>query len=344
MITIELSVEDLANTRFAISPLGEAVRSLRALSDPSQHTLHLPWLRDVRERLDDQDHAMLHALVGPSRLPADYRGNPSQPLPDFLTPRPQRFGPKYEDELAMVRGTPPELVRRDLLATHAPDPVPEALRSIERSDKRAARRLLKTICEALDRYWERALAPVWREMRLVLEADTTYRARQLATGGASLLFSDMHPNLRWADGALNVSEMVGHHTVASGQGLLLMPSIFATKPAPPIDPAEPPSLAYPSRGIGTLWAPAPEPDRTALINLLGRRRTLLLQMIAEPLPTVEIARRLKITPGAVSQHLQVLHATGLVTRARDRRQVLYRRTPLGDQLSRASPTPSDTPR
>jgi DNA-binding MarR family transcriptional regulator len=56
-------------------------------------------------------------------------------------------------------------------------------------------------------------------------------------------------------------------------------------------------------------------------------------MLAEPLPTVEIARRLNVTPSAVSQHLQVLHATGLLTRARDRRQVLYRRSQIGDRLT-----------
>jgi DNA-binding MarR family transcriptional regulator len=56
-------------------------------------------------------------------------------------------------------------------------------------------------------------------------------------------------------------------------------------------------------------------------------------MLEEPLPTVELARRLRVTPSAVSQHLQVLHATGLVTRDRDRRQVLYRRTPTGDRLT-----------
>ena len=55
-------------------------------------------------------------------------------------------------------------------------------------------------------------------------------------------------------------------------------------------------------------------------------------VLDEPLPTVEIARRLKVTPSAVSQHLRVLHGSGLVTRARDRRQVLYRRSAIGDQL------------
>jgi DNA-binding transcriptional ArsR family regulator len=333
MIRIELGVEDLADTRFGISPLAETVLSLHALVDPSQHTLHLPWLRAVGVQLDAGDSQLLHSLVGPSRIPPDFRGTPSRALPDFLTPRPARFSPHIEDELATVRATPLEIVRRDLLAPHAPDPVPEPLQSVIRADKRATLRLLNAICEALHRYWERALAPSWSAMRLVLEADTTYRARQLATGGARLLFADMHPNIRWSDGVLSIAEMIGHHTVvAGGRGLLLMPSIFAPKPAPPLDPGEPPFLAYPSRGIGTLWASPPQAELTALVDLLGRTRALLLQMLDEPLPTVEIARRLKVTPSAVSQHLQVLHTTGLVTRARDRRQVLYRRAPIGDQL------------
>ncbi|MEV4811411.1 hypothetical protein AB0J96_16380 [Micromonospora avicenniae] len=35
----------------------------------------------------------------------------------------------------------------------------------------------------------------------------------------------------------------------------------------------------------------------------------------------------------MSQYLRVLHATGLVTRARHGRHVLYRRSRLGDQLA-----------
>jgi DNA-binding transcriptional ArsR family regulator len=92
-------------------------------------------------------------------------------------------------------------------------------------------------------------------------------------------------------------------------------------------------LAYPSRGIATLWAETPLADATALTSLLGAPRARLLSMLGDSLSTVEIARRLKVTPSAVSQHLQVLYATGLVTRARDGRRVLYRRSPLGDQLT-----------
>lgn len=334
MIRIELGVEDLANTRFGISPLAETVFSLWALTDPSRHTLHLPWLRAARDHINPDDARLLHSLVGPSRIPPDFRGNPSRPIPDFLTPRPTRFLARFDDELAAVRATPPGIVRRDLLATHAPDRVPDELHAATVADDEATTALRDAICDALERHWQCSLAPGWSEMQLVLEADTTYRARQLATGGAHLLFADIHPNLTWSDGVLMVTEMVGDHTVAAaGRGLLLTPSIFAYKPVPPLDPDEPPSLGYPSRGIGTLWSPPPRPDPTALVDLLGSTRALLLQMLEEPLPTVEIARRLKVTPSAVSQHLQVLHATGLVTRARDRRHVLYRRTPAGDRLT-----------
>jgi DNA-binding transcriptional ArsR family regulator len=74
-------------------------------------------------------------------------------------------------------------------------------------------------------------------------------------------------------------------------------------------------------------------DAKALTPLLGAPRARLLGMLGDSLSTVEVARRLKVTPSAVAQHLQVLYATGLVTRARDGRRVLYRRCPLGDQLT-----------
>lgn len=328
MITFELGVEDLADTRFALSPLHETVLSLRVLREPGLSVLHLPWRRSVLGGLKALDTELLMSLVAARRT-----------LPDFLTPRPASFAPSFEDELAVVRGTSPALVRRDLLAAHAPDPLPGPLRAAApdgRGDGDAAvAELRDAICALLRQYWEAAVEPVWPQMRLLLEADMTYRARQLAVGGARLLFADMHPNLRWRGGVLHIDQMLSsHHVTASGRGLLLVPSVFAHKPAPPVGPDQPPALAYPSRGVATLWAAAPTADLPALVSLLGRPRAGLLGLLEEPLPTVEIARRLKVTPSAVSQHLRVLYATGLVTRARDGRLVLYRRSALGDQLVR----------
>ncbi|MEU9044947.1 MULTISPECIES: ArsR family transcriptional regulator [unclassified Kitasatospora] len=337
MISFVLDVEDLADTRFALSPLHEAVLSLRVLQDPGLSALHLPWRRSVLGRLGALDTGLLMSLVARRRT-----------VPDFLTPIPGSFAPGFEEELSVVRRTSPALVRRDLRLTHAPDPVPEALRVAAEGDDEAVAGLRDALCELLRRYWESAIAPEWPTMRLVLEADMTYRARRLALGGARLLFADMHPDLRWRGGVLHIDRMISRHRVAAaGRGLLLIPSVFAHKPAPPLSPEEPPSLVYPSRGVATLWDSPPAEGLigprgltglasptgpSPLTALLGAPRARLLVLLAEPSATVEVARRLRVTPSAVSQHLRVLYAAGLVARARDGRHVLYRRSALGDQV------------
>ncbi|GAA0638165.1 DUF5937 family protein [Streptomyces thermocarboxydovorans] len=321
MIVFVLGVEDLADTRFALSPLHETLLSLRVLQDPGLSALHLPWRRSVLGRLGALDTRLLMSLVAQRRT-----------LPDFLTPNPAGFAPSFDEQLDVVRRTRPAQVRHDLRLAHAPDPLPAPLSDALGDDDRVTA-LRDAICDVLRQYWRAALEPMWPHMRLVLEADMTYRARQLALGGARLLFADMHPNLRWRDGELHISQMISRHRVAAaGRGLLLLPSVFAHKPAPPVSPDEPPSLVYPSRGVATLWDETPPPDDEALVSLIGAPRVRLLGLLEEPLPTVELARRLRVTPSAVSQHLRVLHATGLVTRARDGRQVLYRRSGLADQL------------
>lgn len=328
MISFVLGVEDLADTRFALSPLDETLFSLRVLQDPGLSALHLPWRRSVLGALGALDTGLLMSLVARRRT-----------IPDFLTPRTPDFAPGFDEQLEVVRRTPPALVRRDLVLTHAPDPLPAALHDATAADDAPVAALRDTICALLRRYWEVAIRPMWAQIRLVLEADMTYRARQLALGGARRLFSDMHPNLRWRDGVLSIDKMIASHRVAaSGRGLLLVPSVFAHKPAPPLSPEEPPSLVYPSRGVATLWGPPPPLDTAGLAPLLGAPRARLLGLLEEPLPTVELARRLRVTPSAVSQHLRVLHTSGLVTRARDGRQVLYRRSALGDGLV-AGPAP-----
>ncbi|MGW5425499.1 DUF5937 family protein [Streptomyces sp. NPDC003943] len=42
---IRFGADDLAQLRFAISPLWETVAALRAVADPGGHALHLPWIK-----------------------------------------------------------------------------------------------------------------------------------------------------------------------------------------------------------------------------------------------------------------------------------------------------------
>ena len=77
-----------------------------------------------------------------------------------------------------------------------------------------------------------------------------------------------------------------------------------------------PLLAYPVRGIATLWETGPPPAPRALAALIGPTRAALLTALAEPSSTTSLAGRLQVTAGAVSQHLSVLRDAGMVSCSR----------------------------
>jgi DNA-binding transcriptional ArsR family regulator len=73
-----------------------------------------------------------------------------------------------------------------------------------------------------------------------------------------------------------------------------------------------------------------QPDGLAATEaLLGIVRARLLDTLRSPASTTALARQLAVTPGAVSQHLAVLHGSGLLTRQRSGRTVLYQTSELG---------------
>jgi DNA-binding transcriptional ArsR family regulator len=184
-------------------------------------------------------------------------------------------------------------------------------------------------------YFERAIAPWWTQIRAVLEADIVHRARRLTAGGAIEVFDDLHPDVHWRDGALEVDRRQEHEVDLRGRGLLLVPAAFAWPEVFVMfdDPWQP-GVIYTPRGIGMLWAPDEGGDREAIEALLGRRRAGILATLTVPASTNELARRLGASPAGVNEHLGILRRAGLVRSARDGRRVLYERTPMGDALLR----------
>ena len=322
MIVLRFDRESLAHLRFAVSPLTEAIRSVHALDDPGAQALHLPWAIATRRAVADLDLAPLRALV-----PADFY------TPDFTSPPPRDPLAELEDEVQAMLAVPPDQVRAEVVRSYRGRPLPPALEPFV-TDPAGA---LADLAGLVRAYWERALAVHWPRIRALLQGDVLYRARKLADGGADLLFADIDPTVEWAGGELRLHKRATATLDVGERGLLLVPSVFVwPRVVAVVDPAWPPTVVYPARGIGTLWDPGRAAGPEALAALLGAGRAAVLAALHEPWSTTDLAARLGVSAGGVSQHLRVLREAGLVRGHRVGRTVLYRRSPAGDTLVAAS--------
>jgi hypothetical protein len=319
VVRFVFSVEDLALTRFAISPMWELVRSVLALRDPSHAALHLPWLRSLSGRMQGLALERVAALNPP-------RGY----TPDFLVPLPSGPLGDIEDDLAALRSTPVAHIRADMaLFARQHKRGPDIAAPYQANPRREVRRL----ADVLEAYWARALEPVWPRIRAILEADIAYRARRLTTGGPAALFAELHANVTWKQPHLDVRIPAHDATFdLGGRGLLLVPSAFGTRPVVSDRAPWLPGVIYPARGIATLWEQAPAAPG-GLARLIGGSRATMLADLSAPRSTTELAQRLALSPATTSHHLAALREAGLVTSRRDGRSVLYARTPLGDALA-----------
>ena len=156
--------------------------------------------------------------------------------------------------------------------------------------------------------------------------------------GCRSLFSDLHPDLRWSEGTLTLTdteEGLSRFQVMLGpDGVVLMPSVF-NWPQASLSKAtsSQTTLIYPARGTATVWesldAACGAAASGSLEDLLGAARARLLVALRSPATTTVLARRFGVTASAISQHLAVLHRGGLVDRERSGRRVLYQASELG---------------
>jgi DNA-binding transcriptional ArsR family regulator len=323
---LALSVRDLAETRFSISPMWEVVTSFRALVTVPVPEIQRSWAAQVRPRLLDAglDRGWLADMI-----PA------AGHLPDFLNPPTAAACADIEDELAAIRRTDPTLVRRDLDIISGDGGwhgrrLSARLKSLHREPERH----LPRVAGEIETYWQLALAPYWARIRTVLEADVFHRARQVAERGTAAALNDLHATVRWDDGTLLLTERhCAIARIATAAGLLLVPSAFAwPRVLTRSVGADPPQIAYPARGSATLWEQRAQHRAPALARVIGNSRVLLLTELESPASTTDLADRSGLSAAGVSQHLTALRAAGLVSCHRAGRSVLYARTAVADAL------------
>ncbi|SEF92198.1 transcriptional regulator, ArsR family [Actinacidiphila yanglinensis] len=314
---MRFAAEELLRCRFAISPLRETQGAIRTLSRPDRHGYHLQWLRQARAAAAGLDLTAFWLLA-----PESGHG------PDFLHPTPTVPLAALEDETAAIRGTDPELAREQIAEALTQTPGAEHTRR-GRAMLADPAGTVRQLAGSYEHVWSALLAPHWPRLRAVLEADVAYHARRLADGGMQRLFTGLHPLLSWSEGALTIGGPPQAGVPQPG-GLVLVPSVFFWPgAASAFDPPWQPTVVYPARGVGGLWA-RPEPAAsTALVRLLGANRAAILTGLDAPTTTTALAHRHEMAMSSISAHLSVLRDAGLLRSRRYGHQVLYERTPLG---------------
>ncbi|MFI7425586.1 ArsR/SmtB family transcription factor [Micromonospora sp. NPDC049836] len=325
MLKIFFSSEDILRTRVAPAPdpMWELVLSLHLLQGRERQPLLLEWRRSVARALRAETAAEQFRLLLALNPPRGY-------FPDFLTPYASREG--FEAGLEAVRGTPIDLLRRDLTVLAEENELPTSAAALARGEPE----IMTHLTSSMTRYRSVAIAPYWPRIQAAVEADRARRARAMLDGGPEGLLASLRPGMRWADGVLEVVDYPDSRELhLDGRGLMLVPAFFCARtPVALLDPALPPVLVYPVDRLGGLAVgagAAAEPDggREALAALLGRTRAAVLAASDDGCTTGELARRLSISAAAASQHATVLRNAGLLVSHRDRNTVLHTLTPLG---------------
>ncbi|HEY7261661.1 MAG TPA: DUF5937 family protein [Trebonia sp.] len=321
---MKVGVADLAASRFAFSPLEETVAAIRLLANPGKSAVNGPWVRWAQAQLAARPQPLARFW------PLVINGLPY--YPEFLVPAPEVRCPSFAADLGRLRATPAEAVRASLIRVFGDTAWPAS--AVELAARPAQG--LADIAAELAAFHDRLVAPYWKRIRAVLDADVAYRGGQLADGGVRALLRDLHQDIRWDEGVLTISEPERRvdEVILGPDGVVFMPSVFCwPEPSVRKQTSTQTTLNYPARGAATVWyadfGSGPDQAAAATAQLLGAARARLLSALRSPATTTALARALGVTPGAVSQHLAVLHQAGLADRTRAGRAVLYQATDLG---------------
>lgn len=343
---------------FAWSPLFEAALSLRVVVQPKRAPLHLPWVRRCRELAPDLQ-AEVRTLFRP------FQGTF---VPGIFEAGLADDSQSFEGDLAALAALPDELVAyelsfayggiectlldegdptvvhdpayRDRVLRGAGDDELRGLAELAFSDPAALR---DRYARLLERYWEAAFEAEWHRIVPRIEADATAGARALVTGGLGELVAELLPEGRWdADERTIVvpKEWDGSCDVADRGGMLFVPTVYGW-PCVLIDMTSPwpVSVIFPLRDLRAPEVPhATDHEVVTGFSALGdETRLQIARLVAEdPRSTKELAQLLSLSDSAISRHLKILEAAGIVTGRRDGYFVLYRLVPERlDVLGRA---------
>jgi len=324
VLRIHFLPNDILKLRLAAEPdpLWETVLSLFRILRGDGPVVLKEWRGVAIQRCRQSTLRMLLPLT-----PGGY-------FPDFLTPAEGALG--LEAGIDALLSTPRQRLRREveLLAAQAGS-LPGWTTSLANGDPETLEHLGQTLLT----YHRTVIEPYWPEARAHVEADRTKRARAFLEGGFDGLLNSFQPLMRWESPFLEVNVPYDETVYLNGRGLVLIPSYLSWRyPDKLENPDLPPVLVYPVQHDLVLSARA-RGSESSLSSLVGPTRAIILDSIESGYSTTELARRVGVTPGSISQHTAVMRDAGLILTSRVGKAVVHTLTPAGTALLDASAGP-----
>ncbi len=340
MITVSVSENDLRQLRFAYSPLVELSLSygfLRSIVEGNEDYgtvvgavyLRRRWLEDAIPMMQRLHLPYLDATI----LPWHY-------VADFMTPTPRRIVMRIENCLQELLNTPHDIIRRNMEQLIDLAGESEARLHLLHDPATA----LPLLVEQAYEYWTAVVAPHWTALARILEKDVMHRARQMVLEGVTPTVGNLDTGMILAKDYLLLERPTEADVTLRGEGIQFVPSAFSWCKSTSfalmwqINDDWHPMVIYQARGIGNL-VPADKPKIGEALELtLGAAKARILQALDAPSSTGELADRLYVTPGSISQQMRRLSQAGLVESDRNGSRVYHRRTARGDDLLRVFET------
>lgn len=346
------SVRPLDLVRFSWSPLAEAALSLQAVNNPKQTPMHLPWARRCRELPADLLEE-IYALTGSFNncVPGIFEvglGGRNFSFEDEIDALRQIDDDLIASELSIIlggmscgygataEGVRTELVHDDTYRT-------QVLAAAERDEGRLT--LLRSVFDdpaairdryatMHERYWEEAFADEWARLRPRIESEVADGARALVTEGVPGLLDELLPEGRWDEDSLSIvidKEWDGGCDIAERGGLHFVPTWYGwPRVMIELSPPWPVLVFHPLREMRHPAVPtASDAEVADGFRAIGdETRLQIARMVAEtPRSTKELAELLSLSDSAISRHLKILEAAGMVQSRRDGYFVLYSLNP-----------------
>lgn len=309
MLRIVFTPDDLLRIRIAADPdpMWETVLSVFRLRRPGPAPIFGRWRHHALGSIRRDDLDLLRPLIQ------------GRYFPDFLTPAEGAQG--LAPALDALMSTPITRLRAEM--TELGEPASPWMRSLADGDVAT----LTRVAGAIRSQHDAVVAPFRSDARAHIDADRARRARILLDQGAEGLLNSFRPMMRWNPPALELDRFVDRDLHLDGRGLLLIPSYLCwATPDFLRDPSLPPVVVYPVEHEVTTWGERP------VAALIGRTRTVVLESIGDGSTTTDLARRVGVSPAAISQHTAVLREARLIHTTRVGKAVLHTMTPLGRAL------------